>query len=52
MGAHRHSITDALGDPGIELFRKLVQDYEREHDVPMADISAALALQSRDGEAS
>ncbi|BBX62861.1 ATP-dependent RNA helicase DeaD [Mycobacterium saskatchewanense] len=45
------SITDALSAPGIELFRKLVQDYEREHDVPMADIAAALAVQSRDGEA-
>ncbi len=45
------SITDALGSQGIELFRRLVEDYEREHDVPMADIAAALALQSRDGEA-
>ena len=45
------SITDTLGAPGIELFRRLVEDYEREHDVPMADIAAALALQSRDGEA-
>jgi ATP-dependent RNA helicase DeaD len=45
------SITDALGAPGIDLFRTLVADYEREHDVPMADIAAALALQSRDGEA-
>ncbi|MBX9639205.1 MAG: DEAD/DEAH box helicase [Mycobacteriaceae bacterium] len=45
------SITNALGDPGIELFRRLVEDYVREHDVPMADIAAALALQSRDGEA-
>jgi ATP-dependent RNA helicase DeaD len=45
------SITDSLGSPGIELFRSLVEDYEREHDVPMADIAAALALQSRDGEA-
>ncbi|AZP82137.1 DEAD/DEAH box helicase [Mycobacterium avium] len=44
------SITAALGAPGIDLFRKLVQDYEREHDVPMADIAAALAVQSRDGE--
>ena len=33
------------------MFRSLVEDYEREHDVPMADIAAALALQSRDGEA-
>jgi ATP-dependent RNA helicase DeaD len=45
------AITDTLGGPGIELFRRLVEDYEREHDVPMADIAAALALQARDGEA-
>ena len=35
---------------GIDLFRRLIEDYERDHDVPMADIAAALALQSRDGE--
>src|SRR6201993_1310978 len=46
----RDSITDALNSPGIELFRALVEDYEREHDVPMADVAAALAVQSRDGE--
>ncbi|MGE5694372.1 MAG: DEAD/DEAH box helicase [Candidatus Sericytochromatia bacterium] len=46
----RDSITDALGSPGIELFRGLVEEYERDHDVPMADIAAALAVQSRDGE--
>jgi ATP-dependent RNA helicase DeaD len=45
------SITDALSGPGLELFRRLVEDYQREHDVPMADIAAALAVQSRDGEA-
>ena len=45
------SITDSLGRPGTDLFRRLVQDYEREHDVPMADIAAALAVQARDGEA-
>jgi ATP-dependent RNA helicase DeaD len=45
------SITDSLGSSSIELFRGLVEDYEREHDVPMADIAAALALQARDGEA-
>ncbi len=45
------SITGALGAAGLELFRRLVEDYEREHDVPMADIAAALALHSRDGEA-
>ncbi|MDC8983544.1 DEAD/DEAH box helicase [Mycobacterium marinum] len=44
------SITHALSNTGIELFRRLVEDYERGHNVPMADIAAALALQSRDGE--
>src|SRR4051794_14525503 len=46
----RDSITGALNAPGIELFRRLVEQYEHEHDVPMADIAAALAVQSRDGE--
>lgn len=50
MAKFADSITTALGARGIELFRKLVQDYEREHDIPMADIAAALALQARDGE--
>jgi ATP-dependent RNA helicase DeaD len=45
------SITGSLGSPGIEMFRGLVEDYERQHNVPMADIAAALALQSRNGEA-
>jgi ATP-dependent RNA helicase DeaD len=46
----RDSITDALGASGIELFRSLIEDYERENNVPMADIAAALAAQARDGE--
>ena len=46
----RDSITSALNAPGMELFRGLVEEYERDHDVPMADIAAALAVQSRDGE--
>lgn len=46
----RDSITDALSKPGIDLFRTLIEAYERDHDVPMADIAAALAVQSRDGE--
>jgi ATP-dependent RNA helicase DeaD len=45
------SITGSLGASGIDLFRGLVEDYERQHNVPMADIAAALALQSRNGEA-
>ena len=46
----RDSITDALNSPGIDLFRRLIEDYERDNDVPLADIAAALALQARDGE--
>jgi ATP-dependent RNA helicase DeaD len=46
----RESITKALSAPGIDLFRKLIDGYERDHNVPTADIAAALALQSRDGE--
>jgi ATP-dependent RNA helicase DeaD len=45
----RDSITEALNAPGFDMFRRLIEDYEREHDVPMADIAAALALLSRDG---
>ena len=51
MAKFADSITDSLGSPGLDLFRRLVADYERDNDVPMADIAAALALQSRDGEA-
>ena len=46
----RDSITTALNAPGIDLFRKLIEGYERDNDVSMTDIAAALALQSRDGE--
>ncbi|MFF0815488.1 DEAD/DEAH box helicase [Rhodococcus sp. NPDC003318] len=45
------SITESLNSENIALFRRLIEDYEREHDVPLADIAAALAVQSRDGEA-
>ena len=45
----RNSITDALGGQGFDTFRRLVEAYERDNDVPMADIAAALAVMSRDG---
>ncbi|MFC9786165.1 DEAD/DEAH box helicase [Rhodococcus sp. NPDC127528] len=45
------SITESLNSDSLALFRRLIEDYEREHDVPLADIAAALAVQSRDGEA-
>ncbi|KAA0022508.1 DEAD/DEAH box helicase [Antrihabitans cavernicola] len=43
------SITESLGSDNLALFRRLIEDYEREHDIPLADIAAALAVQSRDG---
>jgi ATP-dependent RNA helicase DeaD len=46
----RDSITDALSAPGVDLFRRLIEDYERENNVPMVDIAAALAAQSHNGE--
>ncbi len=45
----RDSITDAIGGPGFDTFRKLVEAYERDFNVPMGDIAAALAVLSRDG---
>lgn len=46
----RDSIGEALNAPGIDLFRRLIEDYERDNNVPLADIAAALAVQSRNGE--
>jgi len=47
----RDSISEALNAPGVELFRRLIEDFGRDNDVPLADIAAALAVQSRNGEA-
>jgi len=43
------SITENLASDNLDLFRGLVENYAREHDVAMADIAAALALETRDG---
>ena len=43
------SITQNLSSEHLDLFRGLVENYAREHDVTMADIAAALALETRDG---
>jgi ATP-dependent RNA helicase DeaD len=45
----RESITEAIGGSGFDVYRKLVEQYGRDHDVPMADIAAALAVQARAG---
>jgi ATP-dependent RNA helicase DeaD len=36
-------ITDTLAANGLDFFRQLMENYEREHDVPAVDIAAALA---------
>ncbi|MEO9221014.1 MAG: DEAD/DEAH box helicase [Mycobacteriaceae bacterium] len=44
------AITDSLDSDELALFRRLIDDYEQAHDMPMADIAAALAVLSQDGE--
>ena len=44
------AITAALGDPQIGIYRDLIAGYETEHDVPAADIAAAIAILAQDGE--
>ncbi|MEO7065789.1 MAG: DEAD/DEAH box helicase, partial [Rhodanobacter sp.] len=39
----KQGITDALAAGGLQLFQDLIEQYEREHDVPAAVIAAALA---------
>jgi ATP-dependent RNA helicase DeaD len=39
----KDQITQALADGGLEVFRSLVEEYERELNVPAVDIAAALA---------
>jgi ATP-dependent RNA helicase DeaD len=44
----RESITEALQSDQVSFYRDLIQDYEQEHDVPAADIAAALAVLTHD----
>jgi ATP-dependent RNA helicase DeaD len=44
------TITENLGNANLPLFRKLIEDYETEHNIPLADIAAALSLASNDGD--
>ncbi|HWU33119.1 MAG TPA: DEAD/DEAH box helicase [Marmoricola sp.] len=44
------AITAALRDPQVVLFRDLIAAYEAEHDVPSADIAAAIAVLAQDGK--
>jgi ATP-dependent RNA helicase DeaD len=42
------SITEALASEQVGFYRDLVSDYEQEHNVPAADIAAALAVLTQD----
>ncbi|MFI6868690.1 DEAD/DEAH box helicase [Nocardia sp. NPDC050406] len=44
------TITENLASDNLALFRKLIEDYEREHNIPLVDIAAALAIGSYDGD--
>lgn len=44
------SITESLENSQVAVFRSLVEAYSEEHDVPMADIAAALATQAQAGD--
>ncbi|NKY34089.1 DEAD/DEAH box helicase [Nocardia speluncae] len=44
------AITENLSSDNLSLFRKLIEDYEQEHNTPLADIAAALAVAAQDGE--
>lgn len=44
------AITDNLASDNLPLFRKLIEDYEREHNIPLVDIAAALAVGGHDGD--
>ncbi|MCZ4499350.1 MAG: box helicase [Marmoricola sp.] len=43
-------ISAAMSDPQLSLFRELIEDYERNNDVPALDIAAAIAVLSQAGQ--
>jgi ATP-dependent RNA helicase DeaD len=46
----KDQIGEALAAGGLDMFRSLIEEYEREHNVPAIDIAAALAKMSRGDE--
>jgi ATP-dependent RNA helicase DeaD len=45
------SITANLESPEVAVFRRLIEEFISEHDVPAADVAAALAVIAQDGKA-
>jgi ATP-dependent RNA helicase DeaD len=50
MAKFKDQIGEALAAGGLDLFRQLIEDYEREQNVPAIDIAAALAKMNRGDE--
>jgi ATP-dependent RNA helicase DeaD len=46
----KDQIGEALAAGGLDMFRSLIEEYEREHNVPAIDIAAALAKLARGDE--
>jgi ATP-dependent RNA helicase DeaD len=46
----KDQIGEALAAGGLEIFRNLIEEYERDHNVPAIDIAAALAKLNRGDE--
>jgi ATP-dependent RNA helicase DeaD len=46
----KDQITETLAAGGLEVFRSLIEEYEREHNVPAVDIASALAKLARGDE--
>ncbi|GAB3656799.1 DEAD/DEAH box helicase [Nocardioides korecus] len=44
------AITGALEDPQLGTFREMIEAYEKNNDVPVEDIAAAIAVLAQDGE--
>jgi len=45
------SITNSLGSDDVAFFRGLLEQYIQEHDVPVVDVAAALAVMTQDDKA-
>ncbi len=43
ISAFKQKITDTLEAGGLDVFAKIIEEYEEEHDVPAQEIAAALA---------
>ncbi|HEY1044705.1 MAG TPA: DEAD/DEAH box helicase [Telluria sp.] len=50
MAKFKDQITATLAEGGLDVFRGIIEDYEREQNVPAIEIAAALAKLSRGGE--